>query len=209
MILHTDPQGSDAWHAARRGVTTASRFRDARDRLKNGDPSRACIGYARDVARELVGGTVSAKHQSAVMRVGVEEEPTARLELECERGYLVEEAGFVSTDDGRFGVSVDGLVGADGVVEIKTLVSSDTLFRALVDGDVSDYRDQCIGAMWILGRQWVDLALWAPDLPAGRLTVIRIERDEAEIAALEADLMAFDAMVRDYAAKLRRLVVAG
>ena len=52
------------------------------------------------------------------------------------------------------------------IIEIKTLVSSDTLFTALVDGDHSAYIDQINGAMWLLGRKWCDLILWAPDLEA-------------------------------------------
>ena len=74
------------------------------------------------------------------------------------------------------------------------MVSSATLFAAAVYGDISEYLDQCIGAMWLLDRKWCDLILWAPDLPEGhprRMTVIRITRDADQIAALEADLTEF------------------
>ena len=208
MIVYTDPQGSDAWLSARRGVITASRFRDCRDKLAKGSPSKTCIAYAMDVARERVGGMAPAKFQSAPMRFGLQEEPQARIALEIERGYVVEEAGFITDDDGRFGVSVDGLIGADGVVEIKTMVASETLFRAVVGGDASEYLDQCNGALWLLGRKWVDLALWAPDLPAGQLTVVRIGRDDDLIEAMEADLIAFDRLVTEYESALRAKVAA-
>jgi len=106
-------------------------------------------------------------------------------------------------------VSVDGLVDLDGVWECKTMVSSDTLFRAVVDGDISDYTDQCYGAMWLLHRQWVDLCLWAPDLPGGaRLHVVRIQREEAAIERLVDDLVAFERLVTQYEAKLRGLLSA-
>ena len=84
------------------------------------------------------------------------------------------------------------------------MVSSETLFKAVVDGDISDYTDQCNGAMWLLGRKWVDLVLWAPDLePIGRhLTIIRINRNDEAIAALEADLMQFAALVSTYETNL-------
>lgn len=87
-------------------------------------------------------------------------------------------------------------------IEIKTMVSSQTLFKAMVDGDISEYRDQCLFAMWMLRLDWVDLCLWAPDLP-NPLLVIRINRDENEIQALEDDLIAFDKLVSEYEAKLR------
>lgn len=205
MILHTDAQGSPEWLAARRGVITASRFKDARDRLKGGAPSKSCLAYAMDVARErITGGTVPALFQTSAMRMGQTEEPVARMLREAEAGYLIEEAGFITTDDRLFGVSVDGLIGADGVWECKTMVSSATLFTAMVDGDISDYTDQCNGALWLLGRRWVDLSLWCPDLQ--KLHTVRIERDDEAVERLEADLLAFAKMVDGYEARLRALL---
>lgn len=201
MIIYTDPQGSEAWLAARRGVITASRFKNCRDRLKNGNPSKVCELYAMDVARERVGGVAQQKFQNAAMRMGTEQEPFARMEYEARTGVVVQEAGFITTPDRLFGASVDGLVGDDGIVEIKTLVSSDTLFTVLA-GDISSYQDQCNGALWLLGRQWVDLVAWVPDL--NRLVVKRIERDENEIEKLEADLLFFEATVSKYEAMLRK-----
>lgn len=203
-------QGSDEWLQERRGVITGSRFKDARDKLKNGSPSKACLEYARDLARERMGGKAPSKFQSTAMRVGTEQEPVARARYEAETGYMVDDAGFFRTEDGLFGGSVDGLIDEDGVLEIKTMVSSETLFTAVVDGDTSAYRDQCLGYLWLLGRQWVDLVLWAPDLEAaGRkgLHIIRIDRSDAgnedAIEKLEADLMAFAVLVQDNEEKLR------
>jgi hypothetical protein len=136
----------------------------------------------------------------------VEQEPVARAMYEAETGYMVDEAGFFLSDDDNFGLSPDGLIDEDGVLEIKTMVSSETLFTAVVDGDISAYRDQCLGYLWLLGRQWVDLVLWAPDLEAaGRkgLHIVRITRNEDDIEKLEADLMAFAVLVQDNEEKLR------
>lgn len=204
MIFDTSPQGSEAWLAARRGVITGSRFRDCRDRLKNGAPSKACVLYAMDVARERCGGKAPGAFVNAAMRTGTEQEPLARMAYELARDAIVEEAGFACTEDRKFGLSVDGLVDDDGIIEIKTIVSSDTLFKAVVDGDISEYVDQCNGAMWLLARKWVDLVLWAPDLPEpARLTIVRIKRDDDAIQALEDDLMAFERMVSQHEARLR------
>lgn len=199
-------QGSEEWLTARRGVVTGSRFKDCRDKLKSGQPSKACLEYARDVARERIGGRAPAKFQNAAMRVGVEQEPVARAMYEAQTGYMVDEAGFFLSDDDNFGLSPDGLIDEDGVLEIKTMVSSETLFTAVVDGDISAYRDQCLGYLWLLGRQWVDLVLWAPDLEAaGRkgLHIVRITRNEDDIEKLEADLMAFAVLVQENEEKLR------
>lgn len=206
MIVYTDPQGADAWLEARRGVITGSRCRDARDKLKNGQPSKASTLYAMDTARERCGGRVLPTYANAAMRMGTEQEPLARAAYETETGRVAIEAGFITTDDGRFGVSVDGLVDTHGMVEIKTMVSSDTLFTAVVQRDLSAYIDQINMALWLLGRKWCDLILWAPDLEAiGRhITIIRIDRDDNAIDALESDLLAFDRVVEGYRKQLEQ-----
>lgn len=201
MIHHDYEQGSEQWLSVRKGCITGSRFKDCRDKLKGGQPSKACLAYAMDTARERVGGNAPAKFQNAAMRTGTEQEPLARLAYERRTGYLVEEVGFFTTEDGLYGLSPDGLIDDDGVLEIKTMVSSDTLFTAVADGDVSEYMDQCLGYLWLLGRQWVDLVLWVPDL--NHMVIKRITRDENAIEALEADLIAFARLVKSYEDTLR------
>lgn len=194
-------QGSSEWISERRGIITGSRFKDARDKLKSGEPSKAALGYAMDLARERLGGSAPSKFQNAAMRTGTEQEPIARAMYERRTGDLVDEVGFFYTQDRLFGGSVDGLIDNDGVLEIKTMVSSDTLFTAVADGDLSAYTDQCNGYLWLLGRKWVDLVLWIPDMQ--RMLIKRIERDESAIESLESDLMAFSALVTEYENKLR------
>jgi exodeoxyribonuclease (lambda-induced) len=205
LILDSSPQGSDAWLAARKGLCTASRFKDALDTTAKGLPSAKQNGYAFDLARERCGGNAPQTFQNAAMRFGTEQEPFCRMAYEADKGVFVDEQGFLYTPDQSFGVSVDGFVGADGIFECKTMVSSDTLFTAVVEGDISAYRDQCVGAMWLTGRKWVDLCLWAPDLAdIGRdLTIVRIDRDNDEIAKLESGLLAFWRRVQSLEAKLR------
>ena len=209
ITFDASPQGSSEWLEIRRGRITGSRFRDALDRTAKGEMTAKARLYALDTARERFGGTAPPVFANAAMRTGTEQEPIARAAYEAETGHVVIEAGFAHTDDGRFGCSVDGLVGDDGIIEIKTMVSSDTLFTAMVDRDHRAYMDQIMGGLWLLGRQWCDLILWAPDLPAGNLTGIRIDRDDNIIEALEADLIAFDRLVCKYEAKLRAKVLSG
>jgi exodeoxyribonuclease (lambda-induced) len=199
-------QGTPEWLDMRRGRITGSRFKDARDKTAKGLPSAKCSLYAMDVARERCGGKAADVYQNAAMRFGTEQEPLARAAYEKASGNVVFEVGFITDAEGYFGLSPDGLIDDDGVLEIKTMVSSDTLFKAVVDGDISAYIDQCNGYLWMLGRQWVDLVLWAPDLAELGLAmkVIRIERDQSAIDALETDLIAFLGMVRENESKLRK-----
>jgi exodeoxyribonuclease (lambda-induced) len=198
------PQGTDEWLNARRGRITGSQFKVTRDRLKNGEYTSKAKLYAMDTARERCGGKAADVYVNSAMRFGSEQEPLARVAYEDATGLLVEEVGFAFTTDGKFGASPDGLVDHDGMVEIKTMVSSDTLFKAVVAGEHGEYIDQINGSMWLLGRKWCDLILWAPDLPAElRLTVRRIHRDDNAVDALVDDLMAFDRLVGQYEAQLR------
>lgn len=207
IVFNLAPQGSDEWHEARRGVITGSRFKDALDRKKNGDLSEKCLGYAYDLAREREGGDSPDKFTTSAMRKGTEEEPLARLHYEVETGCFVEEVGFAHTEDRKFGLSVDGLIGRPGIWECKTMVSSATLFKAMVDEDISEYRQQCVGGLWLLTREWCDLTLWAPDLRF--MHVIRIERDEAEIDALAMGLLEFDRLVERLRLRLRERLGRG
>ena len=118
MIHHQHEQGSPEWLDARRGVVTGSRFKDCRAKLKNGQPSNACLAYAYDVARERCGGMAPAKFQNAAMRIGVEQEAHAVRLYEVRTGYLTEEVGFFTTEDRMFGLSPDRLVDDDGVLEV-------------------------------------------------------------------------------------------
>ena len=210
MIHYDFEQGSDEWKNVRKGAITGSKFRDARDRLKNGNPSSKAILYAKDVARERCGGTAEKVFQNAAMRIGSEQEKFANAAYESRTGALVEPVGFFKTEDGMFGLSPDGLIDDDGVLEIKTMVSSDTLFTAVAEGDISAYQDQCDGYLWLLGRKWVDLVLWAPDMAGLGLDLVihRITRNEERIEKLEADLMAFSLTVRTYESALRKAAAA-
>jgi hypothetical protein len=215
MKVYHCEQGSEDWLQLRVGKITASRYKDARDRLKPakgetiGKPSAKCMGYAAQVAVERIAGrSIDKVFQNWQMKEGQEQEPNARNAYDVESGNVVQEVGAITTDDDLFLYSPDGLIADDGLLEIKTLLSGDVILRVIGNGDLSEYMDQCMGGLWLTGRRWIDLVLWAPALaPIGReLTIHRIHRDEAAIEALEADLVAFARMVSDAEAKLRNVV---
>lgn len=214
-ILIDAPQGSDAWLGARAGVITASRFSDARAKLtragktgKAGDPAAKAIEYAWQVALERIAGEpVSPSFETWQMRRGSELEPEARMTYEAATGLLASEKGLILTDDRAFGYSADGLVGDDGLIEIKCPANCQKIGDIWSDPDnaAAEYIDQIQGGMWITGRQWCDFIMYCPWLePVGKeLFRQRIERDEAYIEALESDLMTFRAMVDEFEARLR------
>lgn len=207
MRLHNElEQGSPEWLALRAGKITASRAKDARDVLKSGKPSAKQTAYAAQVAVERIAGyPIERNFETWQMREGHEQEPACRAAYEAETGNVVQEVGAIESDDGMFLYSPDGLVGDDGLIEIKTLLSPDRIASVLGDGDLSDFICQCHFALWLSGRRWIDLVIWCPALQSIGLgmRIHRIERDEAAIAALDADMRKFAQTALDYEQRLK------
>ena len=204
-ILTSFEQGSPEWKQARAGKVTASRAKDARDKLKSGAASGKQIAYACQVALErLSGQPADATFENWQMREGHVQEPIARAAYERRTGNLVDEVGAFATDDDLFLYSPDGLIDGDGLLEVKTLFSPERIMTIVGNGDVSDFIDQCMFGLWLTGRQWIDLVVWVPSLE--HLTIKRIDRDEDYIEAMETDLMAFSRLVPQYENTLRAAI---
>lgn len=175
--------------------------------LKIGDWSDAAKDYAFRLAIERISGApLDEGFETWSMRRGHELEPEARMEHEATTGLLVERAGFVTTDDGVFGASADGLIDPNGGSEYKAFVAPDKLRPILLDKDVSDIRDQAQGCMWLCGRQWWHVGLYCPALAAAnkQFTLVEVARDDAFIEAMEVDLIEFARFVDGYEFVLRK-----
>lgn len=212
MILHHAPQGSPEWKAARAGVISASNFKLLRADAKlksgpsKGDYSSATKDYAFRLAIERISGVpLDEGFETWSMARGHELEPVARMKHEASTGLMVETVGFVTSDDGRFGASADGLIDDDGGAEYKCFVSPEKLREILLYANVSEVMDQCQGGMWLTDRKWWDFCLYCPALEAiGRdLTRFRLQRDDDYIERLVGDLIAFENLVSEYEASLR------
>ena len=204
-MLNNFEQGSPEWKQARAGKVTASRAKDARDKLKSGAASGKQIAYACQVALERVSGNpADATFENWQMREGHVQEPIARAAYERRTGNLVDEVGAFATDDELFLYSPDGLIDDDGLLEVKSLFSPERIMTIVGNGDTSDFEDQCMFGLWLTGRQWIDLVVWVPSLE--HMVIKRITRDEDAIEALEADLMAFARLVTQYESTLRTAI---
>ncbi|HEJ2185283.1 TPA: lambda exonuclease family protein [Pseudomonas aeruginosa] len=210
MIIITCDQGSPEWHQARAGRITASMFGDARARLKSGankgQPTSAALDYAFKLAVERISGQpLDGGFETWQMKRGHELEPEARMEHEIQTGLIIQRAGFVTTDDGCFGASADGLIGEDGGSEYKCFLAPEKLRAFHIDNDASGIMDQVQGCMWITGRKFWHVGMYCPALePVGRQLWWReFKRDDDYIEALEEDLWQFKLLVDEYEAKLR------
>lgn len=173
---------------------------------KIGEWSEGAKDYAFQLAIERISGQpLDEGFETYAMRRGHELEPMARMEHEMQTGLIVRHAGFVSTDDGKFGGSADGLIDDDGGSEYKCLISPQTLRAVIIEHDISAYIDQVQGCLWLTGRDWWDFCMYCPALtPTGKqLYRRRFYRDEAYIEALEADLIEFEREVTRIEQRLR------
>jgi len=190
-------QGAESWHRLRAGVATASNF----DKLitPTGKPSSQIDAYASQlVAERLMGHTISLE-QTHWMQRGSELEAEARAYYELTTGADVEQVGFVAADDGTVGCSPDGLVGDDGLVEIKA-PAPHTHVDYLLGGDLpGKYRAQVQGQMWLTARQWCDFVSYHPELPA---LIVRVERDDEYIGELEKAVIQLTEKVAERVAAL-------
>jgi hypothetical protein len=214
VILINCTQGSEEWLKARCAAITASRAADAISVLsrksgdKNpGDPTAASDKYAYDLAFERISGVPYGEPIKAwTLERGHELEKMARMEYEARTGNLASESGVMLTDDRLFGYSTDGLVGDDGLIEIKCPVDSVKIMDMLTTCDVSEYMHQMQLGMWISNRKWCDFIQYVPALEhVGKdLFYMRVKRDEDFIDDMVTKLLQFEKRVTAYEQMLRQ-----
>ena len=208
MIIDGLEQGTKEWFDMRCGCATASRLNDALAKLK--DPkkeSAARARYRKELAIERLTGRAMPHYVSDAMIWGTENEPLARTEYEMYTGKEVTPIGLAMHPSIKwFSASMDGLVGDDGLIEIKCLESINHL-DIIVSGEIpEDYHWQMLAGMACTERQWCDFVSFDPRMPDGlKLFVKRMERDDALIRGMECDVEQFlkevESLVKEIEAK--------
>jgi putative phage-type endonuclease len=185
-------QRTEEWYAARLGKVTASRVSDVVAKTKSGySTSRA--NYMAELVCERLTGKQGDFFQNAAMAWGTEQEPFARGAYEERNGILVEEVGFVSHPTILMaGASPDGLVGDDGLVEIKC-PNTATHIDTLLDKEApSKYVNQMQWQMACTGRAWCDFVSYDPRMPENmQFFATRVMRDNNLIIELEREVEKF------------------
>lgn len=186
-------QGTDEWRAARAGSLGASQIADALARTKSGWGASRGNLMAQLLVERLTGAP-TVGFVSAAMQWGTEKEPDARAEYEFQKDVEVAQLGLVRHPKIKgTHASPDGLVGADGLVEIKCPLSATHLETLLYDTVPGKYTTQCMWQMACLpDRKWCDFVSFDPRLPQRmRMFCRRIERDDIAISQLEAQVQDF------------------
>jgi hypothetical protein len=200
-------QGSDAWHDQRRGIVTASvvgKLLTTTGRVANNDYSRALTTLL--VAERITGWTDPTFTNDDMMR-GVNEEPRARA-LYSERYAPARESGFMLREeqDWKLGYSPDGLVGDDGLIEVKAPRAKKHLATILSGAVPPEHMPQIQAGLLVSGREWLDFISFCGGMP---MWVCRVHPDPKWFDAITEAVRQFEAtavqMVADYEAAVEGL----
>ena len=199
-------QGSESWFQVRIGKVTASRVADVIAKTKTGY-SASRDNYMAQLVCERLTGQKGESFTNAAMQHGTETEPLARAAYEALQDVLVDEVGFVPHPTIEMaGASPDGLVGDDGLLEIKcpnTATHIETLISKVVPGK---YNTQMQFQMACTGRQWCDFVSFDNRLPEMfQLFMTRVPRDEVFIRLIESEIVQFLAELDDKINKLMKV----
>lgn len=189
MKIHNIEQGTDEWFTLKSGKMSASH---AQAISANG---KGLETYILEMMAEHYSSAEKENYTNEHMERGNELEYTARGLYELRTGSTVEQVGFVELDEFT-GCSPDGLVGEDGLLEIKC-PSDKVYFKLLLDGKVdAKYEWQMQMQMLVTGRKWCDYLAFCPNYNPG-MKIIRVDRDEAKIEKLRIGLEVGKQIIQD------------
>ena len=196
-------QGTDSWLDMRRGIVTASVVGQL---ITTKTIKPAANDYSRGLTMTLVAeritGYTEPVYVNADMERGNMDEPIARDAYSRFVGKPVEEIGFMVRDDWghRLGYSPDGLVGDDGLIEIKSRRQKKHLSTILADEVPPENMAQIQMGLLVSGRDWCDYVSYSGGMP---LYVKRVNPDGRWFDAIVEAVGMFEAnaaqMVATYA----------
>ena len=188
-------QGTPLWFEARCGIVTASMIGNliTAKTLKPAD-NETSRGVIETLVTERLTGRVEHIVENRDMQRGTLSEPYARDVYAEHYKVDVKEVGFYRRDeDGwRLGYSPDGVVGEDGLIEIKSPKAKNHLRTILNDEVPAMYVPQVQTGLYVTGREWIDFVSYNAGMP---LYVKRVEPDERWHEAIAATVAAVESQV--------------
>ena len=198
-------QGTSEWLAARAGLITASRIADLMAKTKHGEAaSRA--NYRAQLVAERLTGRPQESFSNAAMQWGTDQEPMARSAYEIKHGVMIEQVGLILHPSiPMSGASPDGLVGDDGLIEIKCPNTATHIEYAVSGKPPTKYELQMLWQMECTGRQWCDFATYDPRMPEEmQLFIVRVDRDEKRIEEIKLEIERLNSEIEDQITKLKK-----
>jgi len=188
-------QGTPEWFAVRAGIPTASMYSAVMAKGKGGEPSKSRRTYMLKLAGERLTGRLSESFSNGHTERGHEDEPKARALYAFLKDVEVEEVAFIRS--GNTGASPDGLIGQDGMLELKSKLPH--LHLALLERERAGEKGilvppehilQIQGGLWVAEREWMDFGSYCEGLP---MFIQRVYRDDSRIAEIAKAVDQFNA----------------
>jgi len=185
-------QGTEAWFNIRIGKVTASRVADVLAKTKTGY-STTRDNYMAQLVCERLTGQKGESFTNAAIQHGIETEAYARAAYEARYDVLVDEVGFVPHPTIEMsGASPDGLVGEDGLIEIKCPNTATHIETLLSESVPNKYYTQMQFQIACTGRKWCDFVSFDNRLPTElQMFVKRVPRDDMYIRLIEDEIVKF------------------
>ena len=201
-------QGTDEWFTARLGKVTASRVSDVMSKTKTGYTAGR-ENYMSQLIAEILSGKKIDGFSNASMQWGTDTEPYARMAYEAIADVLVDEVGFIPHPVIKAaGASPDGLVGDDGLIEIKCPNTTTHLDMMIAETIPKKYRDQMQFQMACTRRKWCDFVSFDNRLPEDlQIFIKRVDRDDKYILEMETEINKFLAEMLEKMEKFNSLKV--
>ncbi len=188
------------------GYFTPSKFKEAMTNGRGKDtPGQTAIDYAHEIAMQRL-GVVAPEVTAPALDWGNEYEDLAintyQLDQLCEVERVIDP--LVHPDYYFVAGTPDGMIGTDGLVEVKCPYNPKNHLLNIVDGaQIKQYNPQMQGYMWITGANWCDFVSFDPRYPDQlKIKIIRIERDQEYIDRLAERIVYLDGIASEIVEKL-------
>ena len=192
-------QGSAEWFQARCGRITASRIADVMGKLKSGSYSSKRDDYLWELVEERLTGAPNSRFVTAAMQHGIDTEPEAKEFFSGAYDCEILPVGFVAHPDMDFaGASPDGLIGVEGIVEVKCPTTK--VMLQTIKSNVPDQRYvlQVQWQMACLKSNYAWIVYYDNRLPLEmRMKRFLVERNDDLITEIESEVAAFNSLINE------------
>lgn len=200
-------QRSAEWHAARLGKVTASKVADVMAKTKSGY-STSRENYMIEIALQRITKKAKDGFTNAAMQRGTDLEPIARSAYESSEGVMVIECGLIDHPEVKsFAASPDGLVGTDGLLEIKCPDEKQhfAFLRSMIPDN--KYQIQMLAQMACTGRKWCDFVSFDDRFPIElQYAKMRFMRDDKRISEMLSEITSFLEEVKEAELEIHAMI---
>ena len=201
MKIHNFEQRTDEWYAIRRGKMSAS---NAETIIANG---KGLETYIYNLMAEYYSSAEKENYINADMQRGIDLEPEAKIEFQFYTGLDIKEVGCVELNEYIL-ASPDGLIGDDGLIEIKCPNDS-IYFKLLLSNNIKpEYIAQMQMQMYVTDRQYCYFVSYNPNFEKS-LYIKKINRDEEMIEKLKKGLERGTQLIKEIKENFRKVGTNG